>query len=414
VTVRLDGPETVHEVIDRRAVAAVLQPIVDLLTGEVVAYEALARGPAGTGLARPDLLFAAAAAEGLTSALDRICRQAAIEAAWRNDLGSDLALFVNVEPAAMTVLDAEEPLTTAALPAPVVIEVTERAVADRPADLLAFLAAARERGLRVALDDVGAEDASLALMPFVRPDVVKLDLRLVQQRTRVEHARVVAAVLAYAEETGAVVLAEGIETPEHLEVALTLGATLGQGWHLGHPAATVAAVPPASPLVERLPDPVRGAVIGGTPFDLVAPSRPMRTGRRSLLLPLSRHLERLSLEATVPEVVVAAFQYGDRFTPATARLYTELAAGAALVAALGVDLPAEPAAGVRGASLAPDDRLRDEWAIAVVGPHYAGALVAREQPGTDPADPVFDFTMTHDRALVVRLAAALLARVLPR
>ncbi|HEV2896177.1 MAG TPA: EAL domain-containing protein, partial [Actinomycetota bacterium] len=89
---------------------------------------------------------------------------------------------------------------------------TERAVARDPGGLLGAVARARAVGWGVALDDVGAEPASLAVMPFVRPDVIKLDLRLVQGRTTAEVARIVNAVRAQAELTGARILAEGIET----------------------------------------------------------------------------------------------------------------------------------------------------------------------------------------------------------
>lgn len=65
----------------------------------------------------------------------------------------------------------------------IVFEVTERAVADDPAGLLAAVARVRASGAGIALDDVGAEPASLAMMPIVDPDVVKLDLRLIQERT---------------------------------------------------------------------------------------------------------------------------------------------------------------------------------------------------------------------------------------
>ena len=93
----------------------------------------------------------------------------------------------------------------------------------------------RRAGWKVALDDVGADSASLALMPFLRPEVVKLDLRLVQQRPDADVAGIVAAVNAYAQRSGALVLAEGIEHDQHLQIARSLGATLGQGWLFGRP-----------------------------------------------------------------------------------------------------------------------------------------------------------------------------------
>ena len=100
----------------------------------------------------------------------------------------------------------------------------------------------------MALDDVGAEPASLAVMPFVRPDVIKLDLRLVQGRTTAEVARIVNAVRAQAELTGARILAEGIETRRHAEIARTLGATIAQGYLYGRPGVLPpGAAPPGPP-----------------------------------------------------------------------------------------------------------------------------------------------------------------------
>ncbi len=72
-------------------------------------------------------------------------------------------------------------------------------------------------------------------MPLLRPDVIKLDLRLVQRQPDAEIAEIVNAVNTQAERTGAIVLAEGIETDEHLATARALGATLGQGWLFGRP-----------------------------------------------------------------------------------------------------------------------------------------------------------------------------------
>ena len=79
---------------------------------------------------------------------------------------------------------------------------------------------------------MGADTRSLALMPVLRPDVIKLDLRLVQEHPTPEIAAIAGAVGAQAERSGAVVLAEGIETAEQAHYARALGATLGQGYFL--------------------------------------------------------------------------------------------------------------------------------------------------------------------------------------
>lgn len=125
-----------------------------------------------------------------------------------------------------------------------VVEVTERAVAGDPARLLATVAQARRAGWGVALDDVGAAPASLAVLPFVRPDLIKLDMRLLQGRTTAEAAHIVNTVRAQAERTDALVIAEGIETIKHAREAAAAGATIGQGFLFGHPAPLPSEMPP--------------------------------------------------------------------------------------------------------------------------------------------------------------------------
>ncbi|WP_052090436.1 EAL domain-containing protein [Modestobacter caceresii] len=203
----------IRAVIADRAVRSVFQPIVELDSGRVVAYEALARGPEGPFEA-PDALFAAARDAGCLTELDQACRAAALRGAVAQGLLAPSTVFVNVEP---EVLD-DAPVAALfdpELPVPgdlrVVLEITERALAARPAELLRTVERVREFGWAIALDDVGAESLSLAFMPLLRPDVVKLDLRLVQERPGPAIAEIMNAVNAYAESTGALVLAEGIE-----------------------------------------------------------------------------------------------------------------------------------------------------------------------------------------------------------
>src|SRR5215218_10123949 len=100
----LAQPSTLRRILHGGRIRSVYQPIVDLDTGAVVAYEALARGPVGSPLERPDLLFAAAHAEGFVEELEWACRTAALQGAL--DAGLRTTLFVNVEP---SLLDAPVP-----------------------------------------------------------------------------------------------------------------------------------------------------------------------------------------------------------------------------------------------------------------------------------------------------------------
>lgn len=397
-------------------VHSVFQPIVALDTGAVVAYEALARGPEGR-LERPDLLFGAARAAGRLAELDEVCRAAAFRGAVEHGLLAPLTVFVNVEPEVLDTAPLAD-LLAIADSAPgrlrVVMEITERALATRPAELLRTVERVRALGWGIALDDVGADSMSLAFMPLLRPDVVKLDLRLVQERPGPEVAQIMNAVNAYAEQSGALVLAEGIEDCGHLRTALGLGATLGQGWHFGRPAAGPAAGRTTGELV--LPAPVGlGDLADTSPFACLPATVPLRRAPKALLIELSKQLEREALRLGETSVVAATFQEARHFTPSTAQRYRDLVERTGFVCALGEGLAVEPLPGLRGAALAPSDPVRGEWDVVVLGPHFAAALLARDLGDDGPdLERTFEYALTYSRETVIRAAHALLSRVTPR
>jgi diguanylate cyclase (GGDEF)-like protein/PAS domain S-box-containing protein len=397
-------------------VRSVFQPIVDIDTGRVVAYEALARGPRGP-LERPDELFAAARIAGRLAELDQACRTAALRGAAEQGLVAPLTLFVNVEPEVLEQAPMEALLALAeAAPGRlrIVLEITERALGTRPAELLRTVERVRSVGWGVAVDDVGADPMSLAFMPLLRPDVVKLDLRLVQERPGPEVAEIMNAVNAYAERTGALVLAEGIEHEQHLAVARGLGATLGQGWYFGRPSDGPAADRPTGELVlpgRRDAVPADGTV---SPFTCLPEGTPLRQAPKALLIELSKQLEREAMRMGRTCVVAAAFQEARHVTPSTTQRYRDLVERTAFVCALGEGLSEEPLPGVRGATLGADDPVRGEWDVTVLSPHFSAALLARDLGDTGPdRERRFEYALTYDRDTVVRATSSLLARVAP-
>jgi EAL domain-containing protein (putative c-di-GMP-specific phosphodiesterase class I) len=381
----------------------------------VVAYEALARGPVGSALESPAALFAAAGAEGRVAELDWACRMAAMGGALDGRLDPATALLVNVEP---DVLEADVPAADAPLlrraedGLTLIAEITERRLADRPAELLRAVAGLRRRGWGFALDDVGADWRSVALMPFLRPDLVKLDMRLVQEPFGAEAAAVVRAVRAYADASGAEVLAEGIETEEHEARALSWGATLGQGWLYGRPeplpAVPVTGAARAGGLVTHLAPvgtrtPAQIAESAGARFD-VAP--------KGALLAHSIAMERRAQFDPDPVVILGTFQSARHFTVPTARRYARLAERSVFVGAFGVGLTDAPAPGVRGASLHANEQLAGEWNVVVVGPHHAAALIARDLGDGGPdLERRYAHTLIEDRELVLRAARSLMLRI---
>ncbi|HEX4483069.1 MAG TPA: EAL domain-containing protein [Solirubrobacteraceae bacterium] len=412
-------PTSVADLVDQRLVRSAYQPLVDLYSGETIGYEALARGPEGSRLERPDALFEAAQVAGLEREVEWECQRAALQGGLDAGLGVGQSLFVNLEP---RLLRSERPAALAELLGAalerfdVIAEFTERSLTDRPAELLAAVERLRRRGVGIALDDVGSDPRSLALMPFLAPDVIKLDLRLVQENATRRLAEIVHAVSAEAERTGALVLAEGIETEQHRRTALALGARYGQGWMFGRPgelrpsgARRKSALSSASHA--RQLDRV-------SPFETVAAHRSVRRGNKRLLLALSMQIEAQAHGLGSSAVILSNFQQARFFTAKTAARYSAMAARSALVGALGVGLCEQPADGVRGVALDQADPLRGEWDVTVIAPHFAMAFVARERDedaGADVEDMErsFDFATTYDRELAVAAARAMMSRVAP-
>jgi hypothetical protein len=220
------------------------------------------------------------------------------------------------------------------------------------------------------------------------------------------------AVNAYAERSGAVVLAEGNEDDRHLRTARALGARLGQGWMFGRPAPGPAAGYRPGRLV--LPGAPAVADAVASPFACLPDTVALRRSPKALLIELSKQLEREAVRLGRTCVVAATFQEARHFTPATAQRYRELVQRTGLVCALGKDLPVEPVPGLRGADLAPADPVGLEWDVTVISPHFAAALLARDLGDTGPdMDRRFEFALTYDRDTVARATNALLARVAP-
>ncbi|GHJ47776.1 hypothetical protein Cs7R123_51180 [Catellatospora sp. TT07R-123] len=252
-----DCDTLLHDIIENCDVRPVFQPIVSLRTGTTVAYEALARGPAGTPLESPDALFALAAATGRTAELDWTCRIAALRAALGAGLTCRLPLFVNAEPATVRTpppAALRRDLIAAAQRLRIVVELTERKLISDPDGLLLAVRDIRARGMLIALDDIGADPASLQAMRAIAPEVLKVDRSVVQHCKTPTSLDVIAAVRAQARRTGAVMVAEGIENTHHLRAALWLGASLGQGWLFGHPGPLPVWFSDGGP-AETAPDP---------------------------------------------------------------------------------------------------------------------------------------------------------------
>lgn len=151
-----------------------------------------------------------------------------------------------------------------------------------------------------------------------------------------------------------------------------------------------------------------------TPFEVLQNGRRVRRGNKALLRSISRSLELDAESLGSSAVALATFQYAHNYTPPVQRTYSRLGERMAFVGVLGADVPPFPAPRVRGGHLGEHDPLRMEWDIAVLGPHFAAALAARDLGDTGPEDERrFDFVVSHNRELATEAARSLMSRIAP-
>jgi EAL domain-containing protein (putative c-di-GMP-specific phosphodiesterase class I)/AmiR/NasT family two-component response regulator len=209
----------------------VYQPIGDLTNGHTVAVEALARFPRTPGLG-PTEWFRDAHRAGLGYELE----VAALRLALAAERPTDVELAVNVSP--QTIINGELPrLLEEGGGGKIIFEVTEHARVPDYAVLQHALDPLRAAGARVSIDDAGAGFASLRHILLLDPDIIKLDISLTRgiDNDRARRA-LAAALISFAQEIDAAIIAEGIETEGELLSLRELGVKFGQGYFLGRPA----------------------------------------------------------------------------------------------------------------------------------------------------------------------------------
>jgi EAL domain-containing protein (putative c-di-GMP-specific phosphodiesterase class I) len=232
------------------------QPIVNLQNGaEIFGYECLIRGQMLDGqVVFPDRILDSARKMNLMFQLDRMARITAIENAARH--GVSQTIFINFNPTTIyspeaclrTTIEAAE--RSGIDPGRIVFEVTEsEEVKDRD-HLLRIVEYYRKTGFRVALDDLGSGYSSLNMLADLRPDFVKLDMRLIQGVDRDPFKQHVARhLLELAKALGIQTVVEGVETAAEWEWVKSHGASLAQGYFYARPALE----PPRQPDTSFLP-----------------------------------------------------------------------------------------------------------------------------------------------------------------
>ena len=221
----------IRNVLDQRAVRCVYQPVVNLRTQEIFAYEALARSQS-PDFDGPISLFAAAVEHNCTGELGRMLREMAIEEVPNHKL------FVNIHPAELNekwLVQPNDPIFQHTQD--LYLEITESIPLSHFHLCQSILAEVRDRGVHLVVDDLGAGYSNLKYIADLHPRAVKLDRGLIAGlRIGSRLFKLVSAIVVLCRELGASVVAEGIETVDELRGAIAAGAHYGQGYLLARPA----------------------------------------------------------------------------------------------------------------------------------------------------------------------------------
>ncbi len=386
------------------------QPVVSLPDEQVVGFEALARWPTFITVT-PQNVFSFANASKRAAVLDQQCIDAATQAALTAELPYGSLLLINTEPAVAHTTRANNPaLSDACERFQVIFELTERQLLAHPRSLLDKVAAIRADGIAIAIDDIGAHPDSLAVLDIVAPDIVKLDVAMIQCSPQSDRASTLAGVLAHHERTGALIIAEGVETDEHLEQAKAMGASLAQGFRFGHAVPLNRQKCIAGPPLPTLAEPSRFA---STHVSAIGDRRALRVAREDIVAAFSRHIVDQARHSVDHPMVLAALHRAADFSAGPREIYREMAETSPLVAVFGRDVPDDLGGSVRAVELQHGDPLCEEWVVVAIGPDTCKALVARElvDPASGDGDRRFEFLVSSDRAVVTKAARSLLSRI---
>ena len=232
------GPDAVAarkrmvDLLERENLTIAMQPIVDLQLDGCVMAEALARFPDGRG---PDVWFREAQEMGLGVELELLAVETAL--ARTPELPLDVGVSINASPSLILDRRLAETIYQSGIPLDrVTLEITEHAAVTEYDDIKAALLVLRERGVQLAVDDMGAGYASFSHVLKLRPDIIKLDRSMIVDIAADPAKRAfVTAIVLLALELDATITAEGIETRAELATVEALGVDHAQGFHLGRP-----------------------------------------------------------------------------------------------------------------------------------------------------------------------------------
>ena len=233
------------DIIENHSLTAYFQPIIDMHTNKIFAYETLTRGVLPNGdLMYPDILFSKSARNDMNFTLDRMCRETALKTTAVKKI--DAKVFINFIPT--SIYDPEFCLASTVKwakqlefdPKNIVFEVVETQNVKDKEHLKKILNYYRKEGFLIALDDVGEGYSSLNMIIDIKPDIIKVDRNIIDNIDKDPMKQsIYKALRGICLDNGIKILAEGVETPYELEKVKEIGVDYAQGYYFARPSAEI-------------------------------------------------------------------------------------------------------------------------------------------------------------------------------
>ena len=235
-----DDANDLRRALENNEIVPYFQPLVELRTGLLCGFEALARWQhPQRGLIAPNEFIPLAEKSGLHGLLTGKLLSAVFAAA--KDIPSHLTLSVNISLTQLTDLTLPRHIYSAAEHAKfplhrLILEITESALVGNTEHAARIATELKEQGSRLALDDFGTGYSSLRHLQLLPFDELKIDASFVRSMTHTRESRkIAAAIVGLGNSLMLTTVAEGVEDQTIADMLLWLGCDIGQGWLYGRP-----------------------------------------------------------------------------------------------------------------------------------------------------------------------------------
>jgi EAL domain-containing protein (putative c-di-GMP-specific phosphodiesterase class I) len=237
-----------RKIVNQKNIRLLAQPIIDVETNQIRAWEMLSRGPKGTVLENPLSLFSVAKQTGTLYDLEMVVLEKTFQQMIETRCKQDI--FVNCTPITLGNIrfigDLKLLLKKYYLLSPkqIFLEITEQDSIEGLPNLQYNLKILRLMGFRVAIDDTGSGYANLNAISEILPDIIKIDRSVIENidKNSVKES-MLKGLLLVAKEAGSQVVAEGIERKEEASVITRNKVHLAQGYFYARPSVLVNSVP---------------------------------------------------------------------------------------------------------------------------------------------------------------------------